>query len=145
MASAAELKQYFWYVFGIMGVVFFWVGVWDGIGSLPYIQTYWISILAGLGMLALSGFIFRGNPLWGRGDKIESVLHRVHSHPQKHEFHIKYLDKLGNKEILVNMGKVKKIEKGFMVIVEQGRELFVPPHRITEILHQGKTHWKAKH
>lgn len=142
--NPGQLKQYFWYLFGIMGVVFFWAGVWDGIGSLPYVSNPWISLLIGIAMLTFSGFIFKDtNILWGGEKLVVSELHKVHAHPQKHEFHIKYMDRISRKEVLMHAGKLKSIEKGFLVFLYDGKEVFVPMHRVTEILHNGKRHWKA--
>ncbi len=144
MITFSQFRQYFWYIFGIMGVVFFWVGIWDGLGSLPYLQHPLISLAIGIVMLTASGFIFRGvSPLWGKGNKAEAVLHRVHSHPLRHEFHIKYYDKLNKKHLLLQAEHIKKIEKGFLILLEKGKERFVPTHRVTEILRKGKTHWKV--
>jgi uncharacterized protein (UPF0248 family) len=145
MISAIQLKGYFWYFFGIMGVVFFWTGVWDGIGNLWPLQNPLVSFIVGVIMLTLSGFIFKDLGVFGAGERtIESVLREVHHHPQKQEFHIEYLDKVKNKHIHLEAGKLKNIEKEFLVFLDKaGKEIFIPYHRVTEVLHKGKTHWKA--
>lgn len=143
MITITELKEYFWYIFGVIGVVFFWAGVWDGVGYLPYLENPWISLAVGLTLLTLSGLIFKGrNPFWGGGQTIAPVLHSVHAHPRRHEFHIKYRDNLQKRELLLRADKIKRIEKGFLITLERGRESFIPFHRVTEVLHNGKTHWK---
>lgn len=145
MISTIQLKSYFWYIFGIMGVVFFWTGVWDGIGNLGPLQNPLISLIVGLVMLTLSGFIFKESGMFGSGEKaIENILQGVHHHPQKHEFHIKYLDKIKGKHLHLEASKLKSIEKEFLVFLDNtGKEIFIPHHRVMEILHKGKTHWKA--
>ncbi|HLD01158.1 MAG TPA: RNA repair domain-containing protein [Candidatus Nanoarchaeia archaeon] len=144
MISNQEIKRYFWFILGIMGVVFLWIGIWDGIGSLPYIHHPLVSLAAGILMLSLSKVIFRGaDPLWGSAKKpIFNVLTKVSQHLQKHEFDIKYEDRIKKREIMVGADKLKEIEKGFLVFLHNQQEIFIPLHRVTEVLHLKKTHWK---
>ena len=139
-----QIKPYFWYIFGILGVVFFWAGVWDGLGGLPLLANPAVSLALGLMMLTLSPFIFLETPpLWGQPKEVEIVMHQVHNHPQRHEFHFQYWDTLLKKELKIHVINLHKIEKGFAICLDKnGRELFVPLHRITEILHKEETHWK---
>ncbi len=144
MINLEKVKKYFWYVFGLIGVVFFWAGVWDGLGNLSYLQNPLISLAVGIIMLTISGFIFKeSNPFWGKEKAVMTILQKVHAHPRKHEFHIKYHDELKKKEIIYRADKLKAIEKDFLVFLEKGKEVFVPTHRVKEVLHKGKTHWKA--
>ncbi|PIN73843.1 hypothetical protein COV20_01875 [Candidatus Woesearchaeota archaeon CG10_big_fil_rev_8_21_14_0_10_45_16] len=139
-----QIKQYFWFVFGVIGVVFFWVGVWDGIGYLPYLENPLLSLFLGLFMFGMSKFVFRdADPFGSETEKeVSKVLRRVHKHPQKHEFHIKYNDHLKKAQVHMKAQKIKNIEKGFVVFEENNKEIFVPFNRISEIIHKGKTHWK---
>ncbi|PIN75210.1 hypothetical protein COV17_04075 [Candidatus Woesearchaeota archaeon CG10_big_fil_rev_8_21_14_0_10_36_11] len=135
--DTTNVKQYFWYLFGIMGVVFFWAGVWDGLGNLYILQNPLISLLVGVVMLTLSGVIFRDtNPLWGKRDKKSSILNKLHTNPNKHLFDIIYHDKAQNKEINFNAGKLTKIEKGHLVIIEDGKEIFIPKSRVISLLNK---------
>ncbi|MEW5897006.1 MAG: RNA repair domain-containing protein [Nanoarchaeota archaeon] len=136
-------KLYFWYFLGVMGIVFFWAGIWDGLGGLPYLSTPWISLLIGLLMLLVSKTISKGVVAKKVKQELGPVLSKIHHHPQKHEFNIKYNDKLKNKGMAIKAGKIKRIEKEFLVLIDQGRELFIPFHRITEIRHKDKIHWKG--
>ena len=139
-----ELKQYFWYIFGVLGVVFFWIGIWDGVGRLYYLKNPWISLAIGLAMFALSKKIFKeGDGSRGERKPVESILQNVYQHPQKHEFHIKYIDHLRNKHYLLHAKNLHRLEKGFAIFLDKGKELFVPMHRVVEVLHKGKTHWKV--
>lgn len=142
MITAEQLKRYWWYFFGIMGVIFFWTGVWDGIGGLPYLKNPLISLILGLAMLGLSGYIFKGaDPVTEVEKAVEHDLHLVHEHPQKHEFHIKYHDKIQQKNILLRVDRIKDIERGFLIVLDKGeKEFFIPIHRVQEILHKGKTY-----
>ena len=144
MVAAEDIKKYFWYVFGTIGVVFFWAGVWDGLGNLWLLQNAIISFVVGFTLLGLSGVIFKdANPLWETEKPVKSEAKKVHRHPQKQEFHFKYNDHVKNKELLLHAQKLQRVEKEFLVFLDKGKEVFVPLHRITEILHKGKTHWKA--
>ena len=145
MVAAEDIKKYFWYIFGMIGVVFFWAGTWDGLGYIhPIIANPWLSLALGIIMLGLSGVIFKdANPLWEVEKPVKSAAKKVHHHPLKHEFHFKYEDHLKKKELAIHAGKLKRVEKEFLVFLDKGKEVFVPLHRVTEILHKGKTHWKA--
>lgn len=144
MVSTQELKRYFWFIFGISGVVFFWVGIWDGIGNLSYLENPLISFAFGIFMLSISKLIFRdADPFWGSGKKeVQKVLEKVNRHPKKDEFYIKYKDKLKDREVALKASKFKEIEKEFAVFLDKGKEIFVPLHRVTEVLHNKKRHWK---
>lgn len=136
------LKKYFWYLVGTLGVVFFWIGVWDGIGSL--VESPWLSIGIGIVLLLLYQPLFRGeNPLLKLGEDVQKVFHTIHQHPQKHQFHICYLDKVRKIEVKLHARNLKRIEKNFLVFAEKGGELFLPAHRVTRILHHDKLHWRA--
>lgn len=142
--SLEKLKNYFWSLFGAVGIIAFWAGVWEGIGGLPYLEMAWVSFLVGLVMLSLSGMIYKQfDVVEGVEKAVNNVLHKVHIHPRKEEFHVGYRDKIMKKDILLKADKLKRIEKGFLVFVERGeKELFVPVHRINKVLHRGKIHWK---
>lgn len=135
-----DWKKYCWYFVGIMGIVFFWTGIWDGIGKLPYLTNPLISLLIGLTMLTLSQLVFfkEKDPL----KATQAVLHKVHQHPHKHEFHIAYHDKIKQKNVIIRADRVKEIEKDFLILFEKGKEIFVPIHRVIEIVHKGKRYHK---
>ncbi|OGF92216.1 hypothetical protein A3H04_00625 [Candidatus Giovannonibacteria bacterium RIFCSPLOWO2_12_FULL_43_11c] len=144
MVDLEDAKRYFWYIFGILGTLFFWAGMWDGLGSLGFLKNPFISMAIGLILLSLSGVIFKdANPLWEVEKPVKAEAKKVHHHPLKHEFHFKYEDHLKKKELTIHAGKLKRVEKEFLVFLDKGKEVFVPLHRVTEILHKGKTHWKA--
>ncbi len=145
MANPEEMKRYFWFFFGVLGVVFFWAGVWEGIGHLGPLKSPWISLLIGIVLLAIGGIVRKTDQVKQQDVLARSVLHQVHKHPQKHEFHIKYFDRVQKKEIPLGGKQLQRIEKGFLVFLEQsGKELFIPIHRVTEVLHLGKSFKKLK-
>ena len=143
MATEEQSRHYFWFFFGVMGVVFFWAGTWDGLGTLPYLENPWISLSIGLIMVLLSKTVFaQVDPVKKAEEAAQAVLQQIHLHPRKHEFHIKYHDKISQKELLIRGDKFKSLEKGFLLLEGKGQEEFIPIHRVTEVLHQGKTYQK---
>ncbi|MEK6853143.1 MAG: hypothetical protein AABX64_00495 [Nanoarchaeota archaeon] len=144
MMAWEDIKKYFWYLFGIIGVVYFWAGVWDGVGNIGPLKNPLYSFIAGVVLLSLSRVILKdANPLWGLEKPAKLEAKKVHRHPQKPEFHFKYKDHVSNKEIMLHAKNLKKIEKEFLVFLDRGKEIFIPLHRVTQITHKGKTHWKA--
>ncbi len=140
-----KIKRYFWSIFGAIGIIAFWAGVWEGIGGLPYLEKSWVSLLVGLIFLTASGLIYRQfDPLGEVEKSVHKTLHLVHHHPQKEEFKVKYHDRMQKKEMFLNVRKLKNIEKGFLVMIEiDGKEKFIPIHRVTHISHKGKTLWET--
>lgn len=139
MVSSEELKRYFWYFFGVMGVVFFWTGIWDGVGEMWYLQNPLVSLVVGLLMLFIGGLVKKTDNVKQQELLAHNTLRQMHHHPNRHEFHFKYLDKIKKREVMVSTGQLQRIEKGFLVLLEKGgREAFIPIHRVTEVLRNGK-------
>lgn len=143
--STEKLREHFWFLFGVVGVVFFWVGVWDGIGEISLLKKPLVSLAAGVAMLITSRFIFKEtDPEKARREATHQALREVHQHPQKEQFHIKYLDRIKQSHVLAGADKLHKIEKGFLIFLQEGREIFVPFHRIAEIHYRGQLHKRLK-
>ncbi|MEK6937586.1 MAG: RNA repair domain-containing protein [Nanoarchaeota archaeon] len=142
--SKEALRHYLFAVIGVIGIVLFWAGLWDGIGSLWLLKNPLVSLAAGLVILASSGLLLKEfDPLKEEEQKIHAEMLKIHHHPQKQEFHIKFHDRLKGKDVLHQVKHLKDIEKGFLIFVEkEGKELFVPIHRVKEILHNNKSYWK---
>jgi hypothetical protein len=139
-----SLKHYFWAGLGVTGIVLFWNGIWSGLGSLPYLEYPIVSLIVGLIILASSGLLLHEfDPTKEEEQKKHKIMHEVHRHKEKHLFKIKYQDKIGKKEKTMEAGTLKKIEKGFLVFVEkEGKEIFVPIHRVTQVMHKEESYWK---
>jgi len=142
--SFETLKRYFWAWFGAVAVIAFWAGIWDGPGYLPYLENPWISLGVGAIMLISSGYLFKEfDPLEEMEQNVVTMARKVHKHQKKHEFHFKFHDHLLKKDILYEAKHLKAIEKGFLVFVgKEGKEIFVPAHRIKEVLHKMNSYWK---
>ena len=87
--SKEALRHYLFAVIGVIGIVLFWAGLWDGIGSLWLLKNPLVSLAAGLVILASSGLLLKEfDPLKEEEQKIHAEMLKIHHHPQKQEFHI---------------------------------------------------------
>lgn len=146
MPMQEEFKRYFWYALGVLGVLLFWAGFWDGVASLPYLENPFLSLAVGILLLSLSKKIFKEADFFSSSREeimIPATVKKVLSHPQKNEFQFKYNDTLKNKEQIMHARNLKRVEKGFLVFLDKGREVFIPLHRISSVTHKGKVHWEA--
>ena len=141
-----------------IAIIFTWKGIWDGTYWLwesiytlflhkPLIHSAgsFISLFVGLSMLTLSGAIFKEfDPLGGIQKAASKTLHSVVIHHDKENFQIRYYDKIQKKKITIPVKWIKKIEKGALVIVppHHRQEMFIPTHRVTEVLYKGNQYWR---
>ncbi|HLC70700.1 MAG TPA: RNA repair domain-containing protein [Candidatus Nanoarchaeia archaeon] len=145
MPTREDMQRYFWYFFGVLGVVLFWAGVWDGVGNISFLKNPLLSLIIGLILLFVGGIIRKTDNVDQQELVAHNLLREIHHHPQRHEFHVKYFDKFRKEEMIIAAQQLQRIEKGFLVLLEKGgKELFVPIHRVTEVLHNGKTYKKLK-
>ena len=102
----------------------------------------WVFLFIGFAILTFSGLIFREfDPLGSLEVAVSRKIRKVYTHPKKQEFKIKYKDQLKKGEITISAGDIKKIERGSLILKGQ-KEVFIPAHRIVEIIHKGKIYWK---
>ena len=146
MVFREQDKHFIWSLLTAAGLIFVWKGLWEGIYYIPYIgldeTAPWVFLFFGFAILTFSGLIFREfDPLGSLEVAISRTVRKVHTHPKKKEFRIKYKDKLKKGEVTISAGDIKKIERGSLILKGR-REIFIPAHRITEITHKGKTYWK---
>ncbi|MBW2965082.1 DUF504 domain-containing protein [Candidatus Woesearchaeota archaeon] len=136
-------KHFLWSLFGAVGIILFWKGIWEGVGGLPLLESGWVSLFVGLVILTFSGIIFREfDPLGGVEKGVMKILHSVHEHPQKHEFTIHYYDKIKKKNVEVSAKDIKRIEKNMLCIHEKDGEKFIPIHRVMAVHRKGEAIWK---
>ena len=133
------VTKYFWSLFGVVGVVLFWAGIWDGLGSLPYISNYLVSLAVGLVMLGSSGlFVKQFGSEEGTTQQL-LLLYHISKHPFKHQFRIRYYDKILRKHVHLNASKLAKIEHdSFLVMRDKQGETFIPLKRVKNIFHKNK-------
>lgn len=153
MVFREQDKHFLWSIFAGAGVILAWRGIWEGllyyvpeeILGLPYLADPWVFLFIGLAMLTFSGMIFKEfDPLGGVEKSVQKVIHFVHNAPNKNEFTIKYHDKEQKKDLLFKADELKHIEKNTLVIEQpnSSQELFVPLHRVTEVIRNGKVYWR---
>jgi len=145
MVLREQDKHFLWSLYAVVGIIFIWKGLWDGIYEIPYLGNPWVALFVGLAMLTFSGIIFKEfDPLGGLQKATDKVLHEVRNHPHQEEFTFIYQDNLGKKEVKIGGEKLKGIERGALIMKHknQKKEIFIPVHRITEVKHKGQTYWR---
>lgn len=141
MIETETIKKYFWSALGTAGIVFFWAGVWDGIGYLPYLKSPWVSLVIGVVILATSGILYSEKK--EKTDEIKEILRKIYRNPIAKEFKLKYQDKISHHEIIIPLNKIQKIEKDYLLVEgKEKKELFIPLHRITKLIQHNEVYWE---
>ncbi len=140
-------RHFLWSLYAAVAVIFAWKGLWDIVYLFPYIPEVgipFVALFVGSVMLVLSGVIFKEfDPLGGLSKAADKMAHQVYNHPERENFQVKYHDKSLNKDLLLPASRIQKIERGaFILKHNKDQEIFVPLHRITEILYKGKSYWR---
>ena len=145
-----------------VAVIFTWKGIWEGIYEIPFVGSLkcppsavnifgledcsaLVYLFIGFSMLIFSGAIFKEfDPLGGIQKAVNKTLHSVHTHQDKKNFHFKYYDKSQKKYVTIPANWVTKIEREALVVVmpSKKQEIFIPVHRIIEVLYKGKSYWR---
>ncbi len=142
MVLREQDKHFIWALYYGVGVILIWKGIWESFYEIPYLgENPWAFLFIGLAMLTLSGLVFKElDPLGSLDKATNRVLHFVHNHPHKRDFMIKYQQSRGEKTLAA--AKISQIERGYLAMEDDGQELFIPLHRVTEVLQKGKTYWR---
>ena len=144
MITASKLRYYFWYMFGTIGVAIFWAGISGGFKTL--VGSLWVTLVIGLTMLIILSRLKQSlDPISKTQGAFHDTIHKLNSHPQKHEFHIKYFDKVKNEHILFSASELKSVEKSFLIFQHDLKEYFIPINRVKEILQNGQSFLKLEH
>lgn len=138
-------KHYLGALVVLVGVIFFWRGLWDVTYLIPVVENPFVSLFLGLTIITLTGVVFKEfDPFAGKLQKTMDILNEIvsHKHDKEKNFKIKYFDEVSGKHHFIQHHKIKKIESNFIVFEEKGREVFIPMHRIHEIHQHNKIIWK---
>ena len=139
-------KHFLWSLFVAVGVIMVWKGLWEGLYEIPYLGDAWVALFIGLTMLTLSGIIFKEfDPLGNLDKSAKSMIKLITTHPDRKHFMLKYHDNHLKKDITFNASDIRGVEKDSIVLNVDGKkskEVFIPAHRVNEIVHQGKTYWR---
>ncbi len=135
-----EDKAYLLTLVYLMGIVFLWRGVWEASDVLPIIKNPWVSLFFGLFILTMTGYIFKEfDPLAQKMSKLTKSLHEVVSEIGRgSQSEVHYYDSLKKKHMQLKTHKIKRVENNFIVFEEDGKEHFLPIHKITKLHHKGK-------
>lgn len=143
MALREQDKHFLWSLYMATAIIFTWKGLWTGVYEISYVDDPFIWLFVGFTMLTISGLVFNEfDPLGGLEKATNKVMEFVRTHPHKQEFTLVYRDKAQKKNVAVSGELLKAVEKGTLVIQGQQGEIFIPIHRVTEILYQGKRYWR---
>ncbi len=151
-------RHFLWSLYSAIAIIFLWKGIWDAIYEIPFLGalscpaslqmescTPFVFLFLGFLMLTLSGLIFREfDPLGGLEKGVAKTMRQVYHHPQRKEFAIKYHDKAQKKDWIIPATRIRSIEHNALVLKhhQKRQELFIPLHRIKEVLHHGKSYWR---
>ncbi|MBI4983372.1 DUF504 domain-containing protein [Candidatus Woesearchaeota archaeon] len=145
MVVREQDKHFLWSLLAAIGVILVWKGLWEGLYEIPYLGDPWVALFIGFATLTFSGIIFKEfDPLGSLDKSVNKIAHYVQGHPKKHLFEIGYYDKVKKKNVLVRAEKIKHIEKGSLIVEHENKnqEVFIPLHRIREVLYQNKPYWR---
>ncbi len=122
------------------GIILFWRGIWEGSAEIPILDNAWVSLFLGLTILTLTGWIYTQFDAFSlRTNRLLNALTNViHDETKGVKHFISYFDELTNKHHRVAVSHVRRVEQHHVVIEKDGREFFVPVHRISA-MHRGKT------
>lgn len=140
-------KHFLWSLYAGIAIIFIWKGIWEGAYEIvpEFLADPFIFLFIGFLMLTLSGLIFKEfDPLGGVEKAVQKTITTVHAHPDKKNFVLKYYDKTQKKYFNVKVEDIQKVEKGAIIVRHgtQKQELFIPIHRVSEILYKGESYWK---
>ncbi|MBI4151404.1 DUF504 domain-containing protein [Candidatus Woesearchaeota archaeon] len=138
-------KHFLSSLYSAAAVIFVWKGLWEGLYEIPYLGDAFVALFIGFTMLVFSGLIFKEfDPLGGLEQAITKKMEVVISSSEKKNFEVKYHDSVLKKDLTIPAKYVHRIEEAGMVVVDpvKKNELFIPLHRVTEILYNGKRYWR---
>lgn len=138
-------KHFLWSLLTAVGVIFVWKGIWEGIYELPILGNEWVLLFLGLAMLTFSGLIFKEfDPLGGIEKSVAKLLHNIYNADHREEYQLKYYDQHRKQSFLIKGQEIQGLEKNVLILKQEhhNQEVFIPFHRITEIIHLGKTCWR---
>lgn len=130
-------------------MIFLWKGLWDMLYLIPILGEMkgagFVFLFLGFAILIFSGMIFSEfDPLNTLQKATTRTLQKIQKHPEKRLFLIKYLDKEKKKEMQIAGTDIHKVERGTLIVRHptEKKELFIPLHRVTEVLYKGQRYWR---
>jgi len=58
------------------------------------------------------------------------------------DYSIAHFDRISNKKENIKYNKIKKIDRGFIIVEKEDKEVNIPLHRIREVKKKGVVVWK---
>jgi len=102
-----------------------------------------VSFFLGLLILTLTGYIYREfDPFGQRTSKILKLLHNVSTAKKEEGYAVHYYDELSKQHHRIEPENIKRIEHNTIILEKNGKEFFVPIHRISRIHKKNEVVWK---
>jgi hypothetical protein len=138
-----NIKRYFQVLVYLTGIIIFWRGLWDLAAQTPYIENPYVSMVVGLLILTLSGYIYYEAAFMRKGThRYNTLKAAVEQARGEKGWTLKYYDDLSEEDKTVRATYIHKIEKSTIVLRKGNREEFVPLHRLTLIKDKNRIVWK---
>lgn len=142
----ASDKHFLLALLAVVGVVFFWRGLWGVLDITPIVSNFFVSLAIGLAIMTLSGVIYREfapeeEPLTPVLDILNAAFEKSES--KRKEMVIEYHDDLMQKHKKILHTHIKSIEHNFIITERAGEEYFIPIQRIHKVISEGKVVWKT--
>lgn len=144
MIMREQDRHFLWSLFGAVGLILFWRGVWELPAELPFNDLPWISLFIGLCILTLTGLVFREfDPLGGLEKSLSRTFRHINNSHDKENYLLIYHHPELKKNVEINGSRLRAVEKEYLVFEDaKKKEFFIPFDHITEILHKGKLYWR---
>ena len=144
MIMREQDKHFLWSLFGAIGLILFWRGVWELPADLPFNDLPWISLFIGLLILTISGLVFREfDPLGGLEKTLGNTFRHIYNAQDKGSYVIIYHHPGLKKDVHINGAALRSVEQNYLIFEDaKKKEFFVPFDHITEINHDGKIYWR---
>jgi len=126
-------------------MIIYWRGLWDILYLIPIVDNPFVSLFIGLTVITLSGVVFaQFDPLKAKTTKIMNLLNDIasHKHMKEEDYELWYHDETTDEIHPVGHHNIKKLEHNFVVTEVDGKEFFIPVHRLRHVKQKGVTIWK---
>jgi len=160
MALREQDKHFLSSLFSAVAIIFVWKGLWEGLYYVPFLGdlscpdyaifanvetcTPFVFLFIGFAMLTFSGTIFKEfDPLGSIEKAITEKIKEVAELKNSNDYIIIYEDKHNDKVKKLSASKIYRVDKKAIIYKENQQEVFIPLHRIKEIVRKGEKVWRA--
>lgn len=143
MALTENDKQFLLSLLYAGAIILFWRGIWVIADFTPVLKNGFVSFFLGLLVLTLTGYIYKEfDPFGQKTSKILRLLHNVAAAKKEEGYAIEYHDAIGKHDHKIPNSSIKRVEHNFLVVEQNGHELFIPVHRINKVHKKSEVVWQ---